>query len=309
MAFWQIFIFFCFDTILACDNQTLNSSLFAKNNFIKIYNHPIAKLCQEMFSRIPKIDVLIITNCQVKEIEANFLEFHPNVGKIQITHNKILKIQSESFKNVATLSIGLSFNEIEVVESQSFKNLKNLTDVLLNNNKIASFDNKWFDKVPQLTVLDLTSNYIQILPENSFKFLETKNAQLYFDFNKISILHKKTMAGTSAKNLSLYLSNNIIKKIPNGFFKNLTFDQVDLLNNPLEESPEDFFISEITIQTLSVPLHKFKEKSKKKLTKWAAKNKIKLLDSPDFFEEDNCSSKILINLQVFLLLLLLRQHF
>lgn len=308
MIFKRVFIFFFFRTIVACDYKTLNNLSFAENSFIELFHFSLPKLCEKMFTAIPKIDSLYINDCQVEEIEAHFLQnLHSNVSLIRILNNKIFKIQSETFANLATSSITLPNNSIRIVENQAFKNLTNLLHLSLISNQLASFDSDWFVKVPQLTTLNLIQNNISSLPENSFKFLKTANAKLYFDKNKVRFLHKNTMACTSAKNLSLYLTHNLINKIPNSFFKNLTFDEVDLVKNPIEEFPEDFFISEFIIQRLSVPLHQFKEKNRKQLLKWSVKKNTKL--TKNFLEEENCSSKISFNFQVLLFLLYFCQAF
>lgn len=310
MIFWRAIIFSCFETIFACDNRTLSTLLLAENGHIDIHDYPLPKLCQKMFNTMPKINYLMVYNCQVEEIETNFLQYdHPNVTDIVITQNKLFKIKSETFANLATKLISLSHNHLEVVENQAFKNLENLLHVSLIGNQLASFDSSWFEKVPQLTNLDVGWNKISALPENSFKFLETANAKLYFDHNKISILHKNTMSDTSATNLSLFLDYNIINSIPNNFFKNLTFNELTLLNNPIAEFPEDFFFSDFTLRKLDVPLHQFKAKTIKQIMKWAIEKKAEIITRNFPLKEDNCSSKVLINFQILFLLQFFRQLF
>lgn len=317
MLFWCFFIFLSSESITACDNKTLNNfmedmaqtpSLFGKDDYLDIYDYNFSKLCQEMFAIIPKINVLNVYNCHVTEIEPNFLQFYSNVSKVIITQNKIFKIQSETFANLATVFIILSFNYIRVVENQAFKNLQKLIYLDLNSNQLVSFDSNWFEEVPHLNEINLAINNISALPENSFKFLETSNAKLWFNKNQIRFLHENTMAGTAAKDITLSLIDNLIDKIPNGFFKNLTFDQIQLSGNPIENLPDDFFISKFTVQTLSLPLHQFNKKIRNQLRKWSIQKKTKIIDTINFLEK-NCSSKVLFNVQIFFFLLFFRQVF
>lgn len=296
--------------ILTCDNMTLNNYISDWSEpqlSLKIYNYPLHKLCQKMFTAMSKITVLNIHRCEVEEIEANFLQLLSNVSSILITSNNIIRIQSETFVNLTIVSIGLPNNNIRVIEDDSFKNLTNLSIVLLYRNQLLSFCSHWFRKVPRLILLDLNNNEIAELQENSFEFLVAPNAKLFFDNNKILLLHENTMAGTVAKNISLFLYYNLIKKIPKTFFKNLTFDMVTLMNNPIKNLPEDFFASQFTIQTFSVSYDQFEKQAKKQLIKWSIQKKVKLYRSEKDFKEKNCSSKLLFDAHIYFLVFVFRQ--
>ena len=98
-----------------------------------------------------------------------------------ILHNNKLKVfpsLSGIFKGTSLLSLDLSFNKIRRINTNSFASLRNLKHLNLSNNEIVVITPDVLDRIPQLSVLDLSENYLQHLHIRFFDYFLRKSKNL-----------------------------------------------------------------------------------------------------------------------------------
>jgi len=98
-----------------------------------------------------------------------------------ILHNNKLKVfpsLSGIFKETSLLSLDLSFNKIRRINTNSFASLRNLKHLNLSNNEIVVITPDVLDRIPQLSVLDLSENYLQHLHIRFFDYFLRKSKNL-----------------------------------------------------------------------------------------------------------------------------------
>lgn len=182
-------------------------------------------------------------NCQNQSLDAIPHSLPANTKSLILTGNSISQISQDSFPTRLELltDLYLSGNELEAVGTMVFDNLPNLVSLDLSNNNIQTFSETAFPddnklqvlnlsrsflnhssmdvvlnilrngNLLQLTVLDLSNNYLVLLPDDIF---------------------------TSLSNLaSLSLQNSSIISIPNGTLKVPPLRDLDLRDNSLRDLP------------------------------------------------------------------------
>lgn len=87
-----------------------------------------------------------------------------NLMTIDFSHNDIVKINKETFKNLINLKyLDLKFNLINELDESVFKNLANLAELNLSYNKLIILPLTLFDDLEQLRILDLSYNNLKYL--------------------------------------------------------------------------------------------------------------------------------------------------
>ncbi|XP_064213518.1 leucine-rich repeat transmembrane neuronal protein 3 [Tribolium castaneum] len=194
----------------------------------------MSMLCTKHFNFSHSVDYLTIDDCNVEEIETEFLmntKYHPSA--LQISQNPIQALRKHTFKNLEIKWFYLDGNLIEMIDPEAFFNLTNVKTISLQSNRIRMYNSDFFVNVPNLDTLSLENNRIQHLNEHSFKFLQVDGSALYLGLNKISEINPNVFGNMTADNLTVDLRYNAINNIPVKIFQGRNFHSFNLTGNQL----------------------------------------------------------------------------
>ena len=110
----------------------------------------------------------------------------PNVWSIDISENKIIIVEENTFLNMFPnlVFLDLSTNRIKQIKQKAFFGLKLLRGLYLGGNQISFISEDAFDNLMNLSHLNLASNQLQVLDFRWFKYLKSLSS-LHLEFNKI----------------------------------------------------------------------------------------------------------------------------
>lgn len=185
------------------------------------------------------LHVLLASHNKINEIPEhlkNGEHFNVALEKIDFSHNKIKKIDADSFKKGSQLrTFNISHNEITELDSNVFKNLSELRYLQLSSNQIQKIPLQLFTNNNKLIEIDLSENRIHLFEPDVLANNMGDLVTLDISSNEISELNKDLFKRTP--NLaSLNASKNNLTQIPQGFLsdaKNLT--QLNLSCNEISE--------------------------------------------------------------------------
>ncbi|TDG97505.1 hypothetical protein EPR50_G00226680 [Perca flavescens] len=174
--------------------------------------------------------------CSGSKLETVPQDIPSTVNGLDLSVNKIKKIQASDFKTLSVLTqLDLKRNSINQIAPGTFANLISLKKLNLNNNRLVQLRDDLFDGLSNLTELRLYRNHIKAVASTSFKsltsltFLDISNNQLQqitlvhtilqhlpnlrelvVKKNKLSTFHSWELTNSSIKLASLDLSQNPI---------------------------------------------------------------------------------------------------
>jgi hypothetical protein len=134
----------------------------------------LKKLSKSLFNINVRDLSLLVSRCQIEEIEINFLTGLGIFSKLVVNYNPLTILRSHTFANHAIQIIDLSSNKIRTVENEAFMNLPNITAILVQNNLLQRFISESFSNVPRLVRLDLSWNKITKVDCFSFQKFSTR---------------------------------------------------------------------------------------------------------------------------------------
>lgn len=259
-----------------CDEKKYNDTIvtiWQKTLSVGVVKERIQNLCNQNFNITEEISDLIIDDCQVKEIETEFFLDIKIINEISIIHNDITTIFRGTFKNLSIKNLILKNNNIIDFEDGGVENLPNLNVLDLSSNGLATLTPQQFINVPNLRIFNIEYNIIAIFEDNVFSFIQSNNAKIFAGFNNLCVLNTQTFNSKNT-NLVLNLSHNIIEKLPQFVFENITLDMVDLSYNrhfllhTLYQCCHNCQIKKLNIKPLGVS---------HEIIEWAYRNDISLM--------------------------------
>jgi len=149
-------------------------------------------------------------DCSGKGLEKIPDSFPPNVRSVDLSNNRIPKIDQfpDELSEVTTLN--LAHNEITFIEYDAFDNFDELLNLDLSHNKLQSFEDDLFEWNPlKLKHLDLSYNLFESI--HHFLFFDLSNlAELNLSYNRLAWIHPHAF-DDSTKLEMLDLSHNELK--------------------------------------------------------------------------------------------------
>ncbi|XP_055951250.1 chaoptin-like [Argiope bruennichi] len=253
------------------------------------------------FPKLPLGDIYQVTviRSAISVLDNNLFE-GTNVASLHLMQNNIVQILPKAFHGLENLltTLDLSHNQLTEVPFGALRLLNNLQwlnlqgnlltsihisqwshlkfkavlkNLFLNDNNIISIKESAFTHFTNLTLLDLKGNYIHDVDGSSFPD-GLSSLSLANNLLKTVPLH----AIYTLKNLRyLYLSNNVIRKLPCPFHMHTTkLEKLDLSNNLLTYLQDCIFNGSFTIRELcldfnfikSVPARVFKNTQLQRLS-------------------------------------------
>ncbi|XP_041670420.1 toll-like receptor 13 [Cheilinus undulatus] len=124
----------------------------------------------------------------------------PTVKSIDLSANKISKIQSTDFKNLSLVTeLSLKNNNISQIETGAFAHLISLTQLSLSNNRLVKLGDDLFAGLSNLKELRITRNRIKEVAPTSFKSLTS--------LTLMDISHNKLHSSTKVQSILQQLPN------------------------------------------------------------------------------------------------------
>ncbi|XP_055299404.1 uncharacterized protein LOC129566979 [Sitodiplosis mosellana] len=176
---------------------------------IDFRNCRFSKLGRNFFKQFPRMHTFVMTNLELKTLEA--------------------KIFSEA-KNITTLIA--SNNQIAEIPAILFANAKRLISADFSNNSIERVDRLGFTGASSLETLDLSQNALTSLAADVF-IDQTSLKVLNLSYNQINELEPQTLSTHNL--LTLDLSNNELTNLKeNTFYQIISLKSLNLSDNPIE---------------------------------------------------------------------------
>jgi Leucine-rich repeat (LRR) protein len=218
-------------------HETGNMVVVPENSSsISISYCELKKLSKSLFNVSATGLSLFVTQCQIKEIEINFLNGLGIWSYLSMSFNPLEILRRYTFANDGIQIINLSSNRIRTIENEAFINLPNISEILLQNNLLQRLIPEYFSNVPCLAKLDLSLNKIRKLDRFSFRFFQQHGAVIKLDDNKIVEVDVRAFENFTSQNSSITLTNNLIESLSKGLFDNNMFSSVDLSCNKFQKT-------------------------------------------------------------------------
>ncbi|XP_078039605.1 uncharacterized protein LOC144471442 [Augochlora pura] len=146
----------------------------------------IVRISPGAFKRLPNLLTLHLgMNSLENNLPKERLQGMEHLRILNLTHNRLKELE-EFPKDLKSLQIlDLSFNQIKIVERVTFNNLVSLVELHLYGNFIKAIFSDAFKSLKKLRVLDLSRNYLENLPLNVFRPLETQIRSLRAEENPL----------------------------------------------------------------------------------------------------------------------------
>lgn len=148
-----------------------------------------------------------------------------------------------------TIFLSVEFLNVTQLPPETLQGIPNLQELHLSNNGLEKLSAKFLLPVPQLKVLDLTSNALTQLPPGLFQGSATLHT-LVLNQNQLEVLETSWLQGLKALR-HLDLSGNHLRTLPSGLLANFTDLRIlDLGNNQLESLPSDLLRGPLKLERL-----------------------------------------------------------
>ena len=223
------------DNCFINDVNKINFNLMTKLYNLTLSNNNLdLSFGQSYFSSLIYMKYLTLKNVNISLINSIDSSIFANLIEIDLSYNKIKKIDSFHFKNCIFLfRLNFSHNQIELIEKGAFDDLSNVyfIDLSYNQIKFIRIDEFYSSQYlvhfiinnNNLSMLNtLTSNYFECLKELrlSYNFIREFKSEAYF-YEKTGLNY-------------LFLDHNFIREIKNDSFKFLIYlEQLYLNSNQL----------------------------------------------------------------------------
>ncbi|XP_061181850.1 protein artichoke-like [Saccostrea echinata] len=165
--------------------KTATDLLSSKVSVLDLQGNDLRKIGAESFKGLPQLKSLDMGNNKLRRVHSMAFASLGNLRKLTLSNNKLKNVNNGLFSNLVRLQeLDLSTNKFQSVPSNAFSGLVDLEDLniahnsihdlsdnalrplrhlaLLNmkGNKLLNFNFTWISNLPQLSSVDLSSNYL-----------------------------------------------------------------------------------------------------------------------------------------------------
>ncbi|XP_073985745.1 uncharacterized protein [Rhodnius prolixus] len=177
----------------------------------------IAAMCPSMCTCS---DETLVSTCVRKGLEIVPIQLNPAVEFIDLSNNKIVKVEYELTLYTNLRHLDFSINKIQSLGSKKFELQSNLEFLNVSYNTINVLGKDVFKGLKSLRILDLSHNNIELIEHNSFK--DTTDLQIIdLSHNNITSFEDPTIFKTISSLKVLNLHGNQIIDIPSALLRHL----------------------------------------------------------------------------------------
>ena len=160
--------------MLYLDNNSISelevdalSKSFPSLKSLTIWNNRLTSLKRKGNGRFQHMEILDVSQNQINYIMAGFLKIVPNLKQLNMQGNKLKYLPRGVFKELRYLTkIDMSFNLLKSINSDWFSRNDKLTDLILTNNQLLTWNpfDAHFIWPLSLKELNLSSNNLPAIP-------------------------------------------------------------------------------------------------------------------------------------------------
>lgn len=170
------------------------------------------KQVPKVFPILPSLVQFTAQNCRIESIEKDAFKKAVGVKILDLTVNHIKDLPDDAFAEVPTLEdLRLGFNEIANLADNTFRGASNITDLIMNNNKVEALPVDVFAPLKNLEYINLEYNHIELIDAVTFRH-NLKLKTLLLNNNQLLVFASSSLAHIPVWNL-IDVSYNIIGKI------------------------------------------------------------------------------------------------
>ncbi|XP_041656398.1 fibromodulin [Cheilinus undulatus] len=175
--------------------------------------------------------VLFHNKLSSDKIGKNVFSKLKNLDQLYLDHNELTRVPPNLPKSITALRLG--HNKISKINSNSFEGMANLTTLQLQANALEDIGGL-FKGLKSLSLLDIRKNKLKKVPEN----LPDRVQQLYLDYNNIESVPEGFLTMYPKLHFVRLAHNKLTEKgLPSNVFNVSTLIELDLSFNKLEKIP------------------------------------------------------------------------
>ncbi|CAL9688520.1 unnamed protein product [Knipowitschia caucasica] len=216
-------------------------------------------LCaDERMSSLPRnmsrqVRDFILMTSSVSYLFTNTLEDSPQLCKLIFLNNAIRSVHSQAFEDLVQLQdLEISGNPwLEHLYLGTFSKQHNLTNLMLNYNRLKTVLPGMFASLRQLETLQMKGNIISHLPPLLFSNL-SRLTVLDLSINKLEVVSRETFWGLGKLEI-LKLSQNLLRNLSSGSLSDVgTLKELYLEGNKISELSKDTFSELSSLEVLNL---------------------------------------------------------
>ena len=208
-------------------------------NLFLQYNR-IKSLERGVFSGLFSLEYLSLENNSISILSEGFFSNLNQLWGLDLQNNQIRYVSSDAFDGLFALEyVLLQYNSIEFLKYGTFSDLRNLRYLYLDFNSIGLIENGAFIGLDNLLYLNLEMNFLTNITSDTFLGVSSQLMILNLANNEIESL---PTLSEFTQLFDLFLTNNSLKLLPDGFLRNLTqLENMHIDNNHLVALPNGTF--------------------------------------------------------------------
>ncbi|CAL8363716.1 unnamed protein product [Arctogadus glacialis] len=198
-----------------CQNNNLK--LFPKDipasvTSIDLSGNKISKLSKTDLKDLPNLLRLQVTRNRISKIESSTFVVQISLKVLMLNNNRLCKLQEGMFDGLVNLiELYLASNQIQTVAPASFKSLSKLKILDLGHNKLRHLTNIFLQHTPHLQNLYIPANKMSTF--HSWELSNKSTELVALDFSQNEIMYFRLTAGIFPKLKTLYLEDGITNGI------------------------------------------------------------------------------------------------
>ncbi|OQV21313.1 Relaxin receptor 1 [Hypsibius exemplaris] len=185
---------------------------------------------------------LILIKNKIATLPSGAFSMYPNLSEIVVSGNRLRSVDVGAFNGLVNLTyLFLDDNELTELQPETFSNVPKLRNLFLTDNKLTDWDPEVFKGNHSIRWLDLRKNKLQLAKPDMFKYLGPTVMQLELDSNLITELTNETLKYFTTKLWALSLARNKISTLNDDIFAHLNLSELILSSNEITSFPPRLF--------------------------------------------------------------------
>ncbi|XGW09434.1 hypothetical protein V3C99_011606, partial [Haemonchus contortus] len=257
--------------------RTIDTTVFAelKNlRYVDLSNNNIVHILPQAFTSLPLIDTLLLHHNEIERIDKSAFHRIARIETLDLSHNFLKNFTCEQLGSVQTIfNLNLAHNRITQMDLTCI--LRSLIHLDLGHNLLESFKKNMMDGADKLQEIILRGNGILELQAHAFGCCP-RLSTIDLSQNHLRTIHKETFSDQELLH-HLDISHNAVLHLQPGCFGKNNILSLDVAGNELPSVPTDALRStSASLAILNLD-----------------RNRIRTLDSSQFFELRNLTKLII----------------
>lgn len=185
----------CASDVISCSKKDLAvvpSGLPKYITMLDLSHNSLARLRADWTPYpLKTLNTLLLSHNHITFVSSEAFHLTPNLRQLDLSCNKLRILEENAFSALENLEILLLYkNKIVDIERTAFDEMKHLQKLYLSHNLVQRFPLELVkdrEKLPELTLLDLSSNHIKALPVKQLRALPAwLSNRLYLHGNQLT---------------------------------------------------------------------------------------------------------------------------